>query len=80
MINVDSKNGVYEFEGNMIDVITDIGFAIFNVAVGIATVSGSSWNKAFKQLMNSLTKSVKSAYKDAQKYYDGYENGGAYDK
>ena len=80
MINVDSKNGVYEFEGGMIDVITDIGFAIFNVTTGIATVSGSSWNKSFKQLMNSLTKSVKSAYKDAQKYVDEHENGGANDK
>lgn len=80
MINVDGKTGVYEFEGSMIDVITDIGFAIFNVAVGIATVSGSSWNKAFKQLMNSLTKSVKAAYKDAQKYETEHESGGQNDK
>lgn len=69
MINVDRKKGVYEFEGNMVDVITDIGFAIFNVTVGIVTVSGSSWNKEFKKLMNTLTNSVRSAYKEAQKYY-----------
>lgn len=70
MINVDGKKGVCEFEGNMVEVISDIGFAIFNVTVGIVTVSGSSWDKEFKKLMKSLTNSVKSAYKEAKKYYD----------
>lgn len=68
MINVDSKNAVYEFNGNMIDVITDIGYAIFNVTTGMATASDLSWDEAFEKLMNSLTRAVKSAYEEAQNY------------
>lgn len=68
MISIDSKKCVYEFDGDMIEVISDIGYAIFNVTVGMATVSDLSWDEAFEQLMNSLTRAVKSAREEAQNY------------
>lgn len=66
MIRVDSKNGDWEFNGDMIEVITDIGFAIFNATCGIATISDLSWNKAFEKLIVDLTIAVKSAHEEAE--------------
>lgn len=67
MINVDSKKGEYEFDGSMIDVITDIGYAIFNVASSMEKISKQNWNDTLDRLMGTLKGAVNNAHEEAKK-------------
>ncbi len=68
MIKVDRDNLKFEAYGDMVDVITDIGYAVFNVACAMSQLSQTDWNKTLEKLMRSIEGSVKYAYQEAQSF------------
>lgn len=66
MISIDAKNEIFCVRGSTIDVITDIGYAIFEVASTMSQTSDLNWDDTLARLMGSLTRAVKTAHEEVQ--------------
>lgn len=74
MIKVDRNNLKFEAYGDTVDVITDIGYAIFNVVCAMSQLSHTDWNKTLEKLMRSIEGSVKYAYQEAQSFEEKHND------
>lgn len=58
------KNSVYEMDGTPIEIATDIGYALFELATFMVDekISQSGWNDTLSELMKNIEGSVKAAH------------------
>mgnify|MGYP001062804450 CR=1 FL=1 len=68
MLNIDRKEGTFEFDGSAVDIISDISYAIFYVTNYIVSngMSRVNWNDTLDYLMDTIKGAVEDAHKEEQ--------------
>lgn len=66
MLNIDAKKGKLKADGSLIDVVSDIALAVFEVTHQIALSNNQDYDDALEYLLSSIRHATKSAYKEEQ--------------
>lgn len=67
MLKVDRKKGIYEMGENLIDVVSDISLAVFELTYQVSSARGNqNYNDALEEMLNTIRHAVESAYEEEQ--------------